>query len=152
MRSPESRARAVAGRLAAATGTEARTTETPDAIRVEADVPEAIGLESLAAIVAALGTADHYGHDLTSGTGVAWAEIDLPGRTDREDTGARNSPHRHGTSGDPAGPPGNGGSDGSDGPGGSGDSDDPEGRGGGSGGSNDRAGNEESGGPGQRGR
>ncbi|MDF3290795.1 hypothetical protein [Streptomyces silvisoli] len=75
MRSPESRAREVAERLTVATGNEARTTETPDAIRIEVDVPAEIPAELLRAIVSALGSADRYGHDHTATTGVAWAEI-----------------------------------------------------------------------------
>jgi hypothetical protein len=75
VRSPESRAREVAEQLTAATGTEARTTETPDAIRVEVEVPDEVTAELLAALVKALTAADRYGHDRTATTGVAWAEI-----------------------------------------------------------------------------
>ena len=78
MRSPESRAREVAALLTAATGTEARTTETPDAIRIEVDVPAEITTELLTDLVTALGTADRYGHDHTSAIGVAWAEFLRP--------------------------------------------------------------------------
>lgn len=75
MRSPEARARQVAERLTAATGIQARTTETPETIRVEVDVPTEITTELLTAIVTALGIADRYGHDHTATEGVAWAEI-----------------------------------------------------------------------------
>lgn len=83
MRSPESRARDVAERLGAVTGTEVRTTRTPGAIRVEVDVPAEITTESLLALVDALGAADRYGHDRTPTAGVAWAEITRlpPGKT-----------------------------------------------------------------------
>ncbi len=73
--SAETRAREAAGQLTAATGNEARTTETPDAFRVEVDVPDGITTESLIAIVTALDAADHYGHDQTATTDVAWAEF-----------------------------------------------------------------------------
>ncbi len=75
MRSPESRAREIAEQLTAATGTEARTRQTPDAIRVEVDVPAEITAELLIAIVTALGIGDRYGHDHTPTAGVAWAEV-----------------------------------------------------------------------------
>lgn len=61
--------------LTAATGAEARTTETADAIRVEVEVPAVITSELLTAIVTALGSADRFGHDHTAAVGVAWAEI-----------------------------------------------------------------------------
>lgn len=75
MRSPESRAREVAERLAAVIGTEARTTETADAIRIEADVPTGVTTELLTAVLTVLGTADSYGHDHTAAADVVWAEI-----------------------------------------------------------------------------
>lgn len=88
MRSPETRAQAVAERLAAATCTEVRVLRTPDAIRVEVDLPAVLDAAALGAIVAALGAADRFGHDVTGAAddaGVAWAEIGLDS-TDREDT------------------------------------------------------------------
>lgn len=88
MPAPETRAQAVAERLAAATGAEARVRRTPDAIRVEVDVPAELSESALGEIVAALVAADRYGHDVTGradDAGVAWAEIILD-TTDREET------------------------------------------------------------------
>ena len=75
MRSPETRARELAERLTAATGTAARTTRTPYALRVEVDVPAVIPAALLAELLGVLGTADRYGYDRTPDSGVAWAEI-----------------------------------------------------------------------------
>ncbi|PWI41061.1 hypothetical protein [Streptomyces sp. ICBB 8177] len=82
MRSPEARAREVADRLAAATGTEARTLATPEAIRVEVYVPDEIPEPLHTALVDALRRADRYGHARTADAAVAWAEITRTGRGD----------------------------------------------------------------------
>ncbi len=76
--SPRARARSVAARMAAAAGTEARWAETPDAVRVEVEVPQHTGLDALGEIVAAMADADRSGHALVADRGVAWAEVDLP--------------------------------------------------------------------------
>lgn len=83
MHSPESRALEIAGRLTAAIGTETRTTETPDAVRVEVDVPDEVSSELLTAIVDALSLADRYGHDFTATSNVAWAEVTRRGTARR---------------------------------------------------------------------
>ncbi|MEU6173969.1 hypothetical protein ABZ832_18860 [Streptantibioticus parmotrematis] len=85
MRSPEARAAEVAALLAAATGTEARTTSTPDAIRVEVDVPDEIPEPLHTALVDALRRADRYGHARTTDAAVAWAEITRTGDEDEHD-------------------------------------------------------------------
>jgi hypothetical protein len=74
---PWARARAVAERMAAAAGTRPRWAETPDAVRVEVEVPETVGLAELGEIVTAMREADRCGHDLVADRGVAWAEFDL---------------------------------------------------------------------------
>ncbi len=75
MRSPASRAREIAGRLTVATGGRARTVETADAVRVEADVPTEVTVDVLTAIIAALARADRFGHDRVGTGAVVWAEI-----------------------------------------------------------------------------
>ncbi len=108
MRSPESRAREVAERLTAATGTQARTTTTRDTIRVEVDVPVRVDTELLAAIVAALGGADRFGHDHTANAAVAWAEIARPATAgdDREGNPVRVDPQPRAAGDEEPQPPG----------------------------------------------
>jgi hypothetical protein len=62
--------------LAAATSSEPRITETPDAVRIEVDLPEELSTVTRSTILASLGTADRYGHDRTDSGDSVWAEID----------------------------------------------------------------------------
>ncbi|MFI1187250.1 hypothetical protein [Streptomyces californicus] len=61
--------------LAAATGTEPRATTGVDVFRVEADLPAQLSEATHAAVLAALATADRYGHRLTRTSEYVWAEI-----------------------------------------------------------------------------
>lgn len=69
---------ALASTLGAELGTAPRTHETPDLIRIEADVPEDLSETALTKLLASLVNADvRFGHDLTGdGTSVVWAEVD----------------------------------------------------------------------------
>lgn len=67
---------ALAGMLAAATSTEPRITETPDAVRIEVDLPEELSTVIRSTILTSLGAADRYGHDRTEDGDSVWAEID----------------------------------------------------------------------------
>ncbi|MFJ4960850.1 hypothetical protein EES43_07220 [Streptomyces sp. ADI96-02] len=61
--------------LAAVTGTEPRVADTGTLVRVEADLPTELTEADHAAVLAALATADHFGHTLTRTTEYVWAEI-----------------------------------------------------------------------------
>ncbi|WP_103509052.1 hypothetical protein [Streptomyces sp. SM13] len=61
--------------LAAATGTEPRVTTDLEAFRVEADLPAELSATAHTAVLAALATADHYGHMLSRAAEYVWAEI-----------------------------------------------------------------------------
>lgn len=70
-------AAALVGMLAAATGGEPRTTGTEaGAVRIEADLPEQLSPATRNAILAALATADRYGHTHTDDGDTVWAELD----------------------------------------------------------------------------
>ncbi|MDP9948888.1 hypothetical protein J2S51_001642 [Streptomyces sp. DSM 41269] len=75
MRSAQARVAALTGMLAAATGTEPRAITELDAFRVEADLPGELSEAAHAAVLAALATADRYGHRLTRTSEYVWAEI-----------------------------------------------------------------------------
>ncbi|MFI1220894.1 MULTISPECIES: hypothetical protein [unclassified Streptomyces] len=78
--------------LAAATGTEPRTTAAPDTFRVEADLPSGLSTTAHSAVLAALATADRYGHTLTRTAEYVWAEISREANvttTDSPDTAYR---------------------------------------------------------------
>jgi hypothetical protein len=77
VRSQESRATALAGRLAAATGCDPRTDETPELIRLEVDLPTELTASARDGILAALVLADRYGHIRTDQGAIAWMELDL---------------------------------------------------------------------------
>ncbi len=74
--SRESRATALARQLAAATGREPRTDETPERIRIEADLPDEPTNSARDGILAAVTQADRYGHDRTGSGGIVWMELD----------------------------------------------------------------------------
>ncbi|GGX40271.1 hypothetical protein [Streptomyces chryseus] len=76
MRSAETQAAAIAAMLTAATGSDPRLDETPDRIRVEADIPEDLPSFTRAAVLAALTRAPRYGHDRAAGGDIVWAELD----------------------------------------------------------------------------
>ncbi|MFH9756278.1 hypothetical protein ACWGBY_19060 [Streptomyces griseus] len=61
--------------LAAATGTKPRVTTDLDAFRVEADLPAELSATAHTAVLAALATADRYGHTLSRAAEYVWAEI-----------------------------------------------------------------------------
>ncbi|MEW1611661.1 MULTISPECIES: hypothetical protein [unclassified Streptomyces] len=61
--------------LTAAIGTEPRVTDTTAGIRIEADLPTELSDAGHAAVLAALATADHFGHTLTRTAEFVWAEI-----------------------------------------------------------------------------
>ncbi|WP_411079428.1 hypothetical protein [Streptomyces sp. cmx-18-6] len=61
--------------LTAAIGTEPRVTDVAAGIRVEADLPSTLTEVEHAAVLAALATADHFGHTLTRTAEFVWAEI-----------------------------------------------------------------------------
>ncbi|MEI7033797.1 hypothetical protein [Streptomyces pratensis] len=61
--------------LTAAIGAEPRVTVDPDAFRVEADLPAGLDAAAHSAVLAALATADRYGHTLTRVSEFVWAEI-----------------------------------------------------------------------------
>ncbi|MET9481964.1 hypothetical protein [Streptomyces sp. NPDC006638] len=70
-------AAALVGMLAAATGGEPRTIGTEaGAVRIEADLPEQLSPATRNAILAALATADRYGHTHTDDGDTVWAELD----------------------------------------------------------------------------
>lgn len=78
--------------LAAATGTEPRVVTDPDVIRVEADLPGELSTTAHTAVLAALATADRYGHTLTRSSECVWAEISREvnvNTTDSPDTAYR---------------------------------------------------------------
>jgi hypothetical protein len=75
MPSVEVQAAALSGMLAAATGNEPRTEDTPAGIRIEAELPEQIGPATRTAILTALSIAPEYGHTHSSGTETVWAFI-----------------------------------------------------------------------------
>ncbi|NWF30663.1 hypothetical protein HW130_31180 [Streptomyces sp. PKU-EA00015] len=62
--------------LAAATSSEPRITETPNAIRIEVNLPQELSHVTRSTILTSLGAADRYGHDRTDGGDSVWAEID----------------------------------------------------------------------------
>ncbi|OLO33700.1 hypothetical protein PZ61_0226605 [Streptomyces sp. MNU77] len=61
--------------LADATGTEPRVATDLDVFRVEADLPAELSPTAHAAVLAALATADRYGHTRTRTVEYVWAEI-----------------------------------------------------------------------------
>ncbi|MFJ9635101.1 hypothetical protein [Streptomyces sp. NPDC101178] len=61
--------------LTAAIGTEPRMADTEAGIRVEADLPTELTEAEHAAVLAALATADHFGHTVTRTAEFVWAEI-----------------------------------------------------------------------------
>ncbi|MFJ2023364.1 hypothetical protein ACIODW_06030 [Streptomyces sp. NPDC087897] len=61
--------------LAAATDCEPREIAGLDVFRVEADLPAELTEAAHAAVLAALATADRYGHTLTRTSEYVWAEI-----------------------------------------------------------------------------
>ncbi|MDQ1009839.1 hypothetical protein QFZ82_004324 [Streptomyces sp. V4I23] len=67
---------ALAGMLAAATSSKPRITETPNAIRIEVNLPQELSNVTRSTILTSLGTADRYGHDRTDDGDSVWAEID----------------------------------------------------------------------------
>lgn len=75
MRSAQARVAALTGMLAAATGIEPRVTTGLDTFRVEADLPAELSPTAHAAVLAALATADRYGHTLNRTAEYVWAEI-----------------------------------------------------------------------------
>ncbi|WSI47729.1 hypothetical protein OG366_09455 [Streptomyces cyaneofuscatus] len=75
MRSAQARAAALTGMLTAAIGTEPRVADTEAGIRVEADLPTELTEAEHTAVLAALATADHFGHTLTRTAEFVWAEI-----------------------------------------------------------------------------
>ncbi|WP_103530184.1 hypothetical protein [Streptomyces sp. SM11] len=78
--------------LAAATGTEPRVTTALDAFRVEAGLPSELSATAHAAVLAALATADRYGHTLNRTAEYVWAEISREANvttTDSPDTAYR---------------------------------------------------------------
>ncbi|MFF3398232.1 hypothetical protein ACFYW6_06935 [Streptomyces sp. NPDC002659] len=76
MRAVQDQAAALAGALAAATGSEPRTEETDRGIRVEADLPDPISPTAQTEVLTALASADRYGHARTDESATVWAEID----------------------------------------------------------------------------
>ncbi|MCI4040279.1 hypothetical protein MQC87_03675 [Streptomyces sp. TRM75563] len=92
MRSAQARVTALTGMLAAATGTEPRVTTDLDAFRVEADLPAELSATAHTAVLAALATADRYGHTLKRAAEYVWAEISREANvttTDSPDTAYR---------------------------------------------------------------
>lgn len=76
MSSPATQAAALAAMLAAATGSEPRTTETGVGIRVEADLPPEVTSATRMTILAALAGAPAYGHERRlDGAEIVWAVI-----------------------------------------------------------------------------
>ncbi|GAB2922136.1 hypothetical protein GCM10027028_19810 [Streptomyces sundarbansensis] len=75
MRSAQARVAALTGMLSAATGTEPRVAADLEAFRVEADLPTELSATAHAAVLAALATADRYGHTRTRAAEYVWAEI-----------------------------------------------------------------------------
>ncbi|MFG3404495.1 hypothetical protein [Streptomyces sp. NPDC048142] len=61
--------------LTAATGTASRVATDLDGFRVEADLPAELSATAHAAVLAALATADRYGHTRTRTSEYVWAEI-----------------------------------------------------------------------------
>jgi hypothetical protein len=76
----KAQAAALAGMLAAATGSEPRTTEADSWVRVEADLPDELSNAPRKAILTALATADRYGHTRTAENDTVWAELDTEKR------------------------------------------------------------------------
>lgn len=78
MRSTQTQGAALAGMLAAATGSEARTTVTKaGAVRIEADLPAEMSPTTRIAVLTALAIADRYGHARTEDSDSVWAELDM---------------------------------------------------------------------------
>ncbi|GGS34095.1 hypothetical protein GCM10010253_04440 [Streptomyces badius] len=75
MRSAQARVAALTGMLGAATGTEPRVAADLHAFRVEADLPAELSTTAQTAVLAALATADRYGHTRTRAAEYVWAEI-----------------------------------------------------------------------------
>lgn len=75
MPSVEAQVAALAGMLAIATGSHPRETRGDGRIRIEADLPAELTPTTRSAILAALGSADSYGHTRTASTEFVWAEI-----------------------------------------------------------------------------
>ncbi|MEU1194911.1 hypothetical protein ABZ446_01640 [Streptomyces sp. NPDC005813] len=68
--------------LAAATGTEARTSTTESgALRIEADLPDEMSPTTRTAVLTALAIADRYGHARTDESDTVWAELDMEAGT-----------------------------------------------------------------------
>ncbi|MFD0421690.1 hypothetical protein [Streptomyces parvus] len=61
--------------LGAATGTEPRVAADLHVFRVETDLPAELSATAHAAVLAALATADRYGHTRTRAAEYVWAEI-----------------------------------------------------------------------------
>ncbi len=76
MPSIETQTAAIVGMLAAATGAEPTTDETPRRVRIEATLPEPITPAARLAVLTALATADRYGHERTEQRSVVWVELD----------------------------------------------------------------------------
>ncbi|MEW2084611.1 hypothetical protein [Streptomyces sp. NPDC005283] len=75
MHTMHAQAAALAGMLAAATGSEPRSEETDRGIRVEADLPDQLSPTTRTAILTALAKADRYGHARTDSSDTVWAEL-----------------------------------------------------------------------------
>ncbi|MER7699545.1 MULTISPECIES: hypothetical protein [unclassified Streptomyces] len=78
--------------LAAATGTEPRVTTDLDLFHIEAGLPAELSATAHSAVLAALATADRYGHRLTRTSEYVWAEISREANvttTDSPDTAYR---------------------------------------------------------------
>nr|WP_232790278.1 hypothetical protein [Streptomyces sp. SolWspMP-sol2th] len=92
MHSARARAAALTGMLTAAIGIEPRVVDTAAGIRVEADLPTELTETEHTAVLAALATADHFGHTLTRTAEFVWAEISREATvttTDAPDTAYR---------------------------------------------------------------
>lgn len=77
MRHQELRAAELAEQLAKAASREPRTDQTPERIRIEADLPDKLTNSARDGILAAITQADRYGHSRTEHGEVAWMELDL---------------------------------------------------------------------------
>lgn len=75
MSTSQALAHALAARLTAAIGSEARTTVTAGRVRVEADLPPQLTDPAHRAVLVSLAEADSYGHSRAAGREYVWAEI-----------------------------------------------------------------------------
>ncbi|MFJ5832396.1 hypothetical protein [Streptomyces sp. NPDC093089] len=75
MRLPKARAVAIAARLKAITGHEARLSEATGGIRVVASLPEELTTQSRGLILLVLADADRFGHEVTTDGSSVWVEI-----------------------------------------------------------------------------